>query len=393
MPLQTMDRSADGSRIRSLAAVLAAAFGVGITISLATPLVSLTVERAGHGGLVVGGLMAANALTAFLIGPFTPALLRRFGMIPVLAGGMILAAVSLLAFPFTSMLSLWFVLRLLTGVGFNFAWIASETWINAIATEADRGRIIGIYASIWGVGVAAGPAILALIGSQGLLPYVICFGLLSASLLPLWPARHLAPKLSPPLAPWGILRVVRAAPLPIGAGILSGIGEATFFSLMPVYGLRVGFEETGAVLLTTVFGIGTIALQYPTGWLADRTNRRALLTGVVTISLACAVAVPFAVGSFILWPVIFIWGGMIAGFYTLGLVLLAQRFATGDLAAANTTFIMSYTLGMIVGPLAAGAAMEAWSPHGLILAISLSYILFLAGMAWDRLASARKPAE
>ncbi|NBC34048.1 MAG: MFS transporter [Alphaproteobacteria bacterium] len=393
MAFKSIDRPADGNRIRSLAAVLAAAFGVGITISLATPLVSLTVERAGHGGLVVGGLMAAYALTAFLIGPFTPALLRRFGMIPVLAGGTMLAALSLLAFPFTSILFFWFVFRLLTGVGFNFAWIASETWINAIATEADRGRIIGIYASIWGVGVAAGPAILALTGSEGLLPFVICFGLLSASLLPLWPARHLAPKLTPPLAPWGVMKVVRVAPLAIGAGVLSGIGEATFFALIPIYGLRVGFEEAGAVLLTTVFGVGTIALQYPTGWLADRTDRRALLAGVVALALVCAVAVPFAIGSFVLWPVVFVWGGMIAGFYTLGLVLLAQRFASGDLAAANTTFIMSYTLGMIIGPLVAGAAMEAWSPHGLILAICLSYIVFLAGMAWERLAPARKPAE
>lgn len=393
MPSKSIGRAVGGSRIRSLAAVLAASFGVGITISLTTPLVSLTVERAGYGGIVVGALMAVYALTTLIVGPFTPTLLRRYGTIAILVWGTGLAALSLLVFPLTAILVLWFVLRLLMGLGFSFAWIASETWINAIATESNRGRIIGLYASIWGVGIAAGPAILALTGSEGLLPFVVGSALLASSLLPIWAARHLAPRLPAPAAPWGVLAVVRAAPLPIGAGVLSGIGEATFFALMPVYGLRIGFDEAGAVMLTTIFGVGAIAFQTPTGWLADRMSRRVLLAGTVVLALLCAVAVPFALGGVALWPLVFLWGGMIAGFYTLGLILLAQQFASGDLAAANTTFIMSYTVGMIIGPLVAGAAMEAWSPHGLILAICLSYIVFLAGMAWERLAPARKPAE
>lgn len=393
MPSKSIGRQAGGSRIRSLAAVLAASFGVGITISLTTPLVSLTVERAGYGGIVAGALMAVYAVMTLAVGPFTPALLRRYGTIAILVCGMLLAALTLLVFPLTASLVLWFLLRLVMGLGFSFAWIASETWINAIATEADRGRIIGLYASIWGVGIAAGPAILVLTGTEGLLPFAVGAALLAASVLPIWLARDLAPKLQAPAAPWGIPAVVRAAPLAIGAGVLSGIGEATFFALMPVYGLRVGFDEAGAVLLTTVFGLGAIAFQTPTGWLADRMSRRGLLAGTVVLALFCAVAVPLAPGSPVLWPLVFLWGGMIAGFYTLGLVLLAQQFAGGDLAAANTTFIMSYTVGMIAGPLVAGAAMEAWNPHGLILAICLSYIVFLAAMAWERLARATRAAD
>lgn len=384
------DIPAGANRFRSLAAVFAAAFGVGISISLATPLVSLTAERAGFGAAIAGSLMAVYALTTLVVGPFTPSLLRRFGTIPVLAWGIVLAAVSLLAFPFVSNLLLWFLLRFLMGIGFSFAWIASETWINAIATERDRGRIIGVYASIWGLGVAAGPTILAVVGSAGLLPFLIGSLLLAAGLVPLWFARNLAPRLSHAAERWGVLGVVRAAPLAIGAGILSGFGEAVFFSLVPLYGLRLGFDEAAAVLLTTVFGIGTIALQTPTGWLADYWNRRALLTSVVLLAFVCAIAVPFTAGNSLLWAVIFIWGGMIAGFYTLGLVLLAQRFAGGDLAGANTAFIMSYTVGMIIGPLLGGVGMEIWDPHGLIVAICLSYAAFLCLMLWERL---RRPVR
>ena len=73
----------------------------------------------------------------------------------------------------------------------------------------------------------------------------------------------------------------------------------------------------------------------------------------------------------------FLWGGAVAGYYTVGLVLLTERFDAADLASANTTFIMAYTAGMVVGPALGGGAMDLWRPHGLIPVLALPAIGFL----------------
>ena len=79
-----------------------------------------------------------------------------------------------------------------------------------------------------------------------------------------------------------------------------------------------------------------------------------------------------------LWPTIFIWGGAAAGFYTLGLVRLGQRFATQDMASANAAFIMAYTTGMIIGPSVTGVVMSGLGPELFPLPFAIAYIGLVA---------------
>ena len=53
---------------------------------------------------------------------------------------------------------------------------------------------------------------------------------------------------------------------------------------------------------------------------------------------------------------------------------------SGDLAHANTSFIMTYTVGMMLGPVLGGLAMELAAPDGLIAVLAVAAFggLFLA---------------
>ena len=79
----------------------------------------------------------------------------------------------------------------------------------------------------------------------------------------------------------------------------------------------------------------------------------------------------------LIWPLIFVWGGICSGLYTLGLILIGHQFGSKDLAAASTMIAMAYTLGMIMGPAISGAAMDVWNPHGMLISLGSTAMLYL----------------
>ena len=74
----------------------------------------------------------------------------------------------------------------------------------------------------------------------------------------------------------------------------------------------------------------------------------------------------------------FVWGGIVAGLYTLSLTIIGQRFQGGGLVTANAALVMLYGGGAVIGPFAGGVAMGLWNPHGLIVIFSASAGLFVA---------------
>ena len=374
-----------GARRRSLAAVLSTVFGVGLCIGMATPLVSLTLESRGYSSSDIGLVAGAYGAAVLVAGPLVPKVAHRIGVLTTLFLGTSVAAVAMALFPFAGYLALWLVLRIAMGAANAFDWIVSETWVNSLADESNRGRIVGLYATVWGGGVAGGPLVLHVIGTAGDTPFLVGAAIMALAFLPVLLARRVIPPITSRYRAGALIPTVASAPGPMAAGLLAGLGEGAVFALFPVYAIGVGATASTAVLLIAVFAAGNLALQPPIGWLADRADRSRLLLGVAAIALACPVVLPFAFGwQPGLWVTIFLWGGAVAGFYTVGLILLGQRFAGGDIASANTAFVMAYTVGMMVGPVLCGLAMRVWAPHGFVAAMAVMAGLFLALVAHRR---------
>ncbi|MFN7674335.1 MAG: hypothetical protein ACK5OV_02855, partial [bacterium] len=70
------------------------------------------------------------------------------------------------------------------------------------------------------------------------------------------------------------------------------------------------------------------------------------------------------------YAICFLWSGCVTGFYTLGLMGLAERFGKGELAGANAAYGGSYGVGQLIAPLAGGTLLQTLGPSG-----------FLAGLA------------
>lgn len=366
-----------GMQVRALAVVIASVAIMGITYGLTMPLMSLRLEARGVESGMIGLNAAMAALGVVLMPPLIPMMLRHIGVRPFLLLNLVGTGLALLGLALTDWLPAWFVLRLILGACLAGLFVVSEAWINHLADDRSRGRVLGVYSSVLAAGFTIGPLLLQVTGVYGVAPFLAGLGFLAVAAIPL----ALVGGEDPPLSGHpsrGVLGFAAAAPIATGAALVFGAIEAGVLSLLPVYGVRSGLTPESGAAMAAAIGLGNFAMQVPIGWLADRTNVRWMLIACTLAGLAGAVALPFTVGSVLLWPVLFMAGGAMMGIYTLGLTLLGKTFRGPDLAAANGAFVVMYGLGALGGPVITGAAMDAFAPHGLPLVLGIFCLAFAA---------------
>jgi MFS family permease len=379
------DFSAETRRV-IIAAILTISV-VGVGLSMTIPLLSLELERMGASPLVNGLSTAVGGIGNIFIAPLVPWLSGRMGQKRFLAVAVLILAASVLALWLLRSIPAWFVLRFVFGAAIGVLFVMSEFWITASAPEAQRGIIMGIYATVLALGFAAGPALLSLTGTSGFAPYVACAGLIVLALLPV----YVAPARVPPIEGTphlSVLTLVKVAPIATLAALVFGAIETGMFNQLPLYGIRLGLDDRQAALLVTVAALGNLALQVPIGALSDRMDRRMVLWSCAIIGMLGLILMPSLDPKG--WTFLFLlfsWGGVVGAIYTVGLAHLGSRFPASEVAAANAVFVMLYSFGMIVGPPIAGAAMDQIGPAGfpLSLAAMLGAYALLIGWRMARL--------
>lgn len=374
----------DHARNRSLAAAILSAALAGCGFGLLMPLIALNLEAMTGSGVVVGVNGAAAALSTIVATPFIPALLARVPPRALMAACALATGVGLLAFPALPDVTAWWILRFLIGLTVTVIFVGSETWINQLAKPEGRATLLAVYAATLAAGWGSGGLVLSVVGSQGYAPWLVGAAIFFAGALPLFVLR--GPELEPPGAGESgfkaMAAVARLAPAAILAGLIFGAMETSIFTLVPVYAGRIGFEEAMIGILVAAGALGGIALQVPVGRLADRTGPVRTLRLIAASALILPAFVALAGANlWLLLPLIFLFAGISSAFYTVGLALLGERVKAGALAAANAAFIFAYGVGSLAGPPAAGAAMDAFNPWGLLLAFAILALLYLLG-AW-----------
>ncbi len=368
----------------SISAAIAAISAVGIAIGLGIPLLSVVLENRGYSASLIGLNTAAAGVASIAAAPFATPIAERFGVVPTMLAMILIGAASLAGFHFATAFWMWFPLR----VGLHFAltvlFILSEFWISVSAPPARRGLILGVYATVLSLGFAFGPWLFAQIGSAGFAPFGLAIGIILVAAIPILMAWKESPSITGKKSGSGFLRYIILVPTATGAVLVFGAVETGSFALFPVYGGRVGFSEAEAALLLSMVGLGNVLLQIPLGLLSDMIrDRRILLIGCAAVGLAGMLALPLAIHS---WPltaaVLFVWGGSVAGLYTVGLAHLGASLNGRDLASANAAFVFCYALGMLLGPQLTGISLDAIGPNGFVWSLGLFFGIYilLAGM-------------
>ena len=366
-----------------LAVVISCASLFGLSMGVTIPLVSLNLEHQNVNSSLIGVMAAMPSLGIMFCSPFMPVLVNWFGGRRAMLLAMAMGAVSVLALVVFKHYGVWLLLRFLMGAAAALLFVISETWINEVAEEHNRGRLIGLYLTALSLCYGGGPLVISLTGSQGALPFVIAGLIYLLSAIPLVLSKAQPPAISDSssFGVWGFMRVAPTIALGV---LLVTILDGSTASLLPVFGLRHDYPEgLAAAMITVLIGANTLS-QLPLGWLADRMDRLRLIFICGLGVLIGSLCLPFVVSSWLFWFVLMFLGVAAGGVYTLSIVLLGQRFRGSELMTANAAIGVLWGLGGIIGAPLAGLSMQIYNPDGLPLFWALVAAIFIAIFIYRR---------
>ena len=264
------------NRQTALFAIFACVAMYGFTLGLSRPLLALLLETRDIDRSIIGLNAAMPAIGIFVSSPFIPILVEKLGMRRFLIIVLAIDLVVLLQFPRFDNLYVWFVLGMFLGAMTNCMLVTSETWINEIVNDANRGRLMGLYNALLAATIALGPLAIPAVGIQGWAPFLVGAAFIALAALPLiWTGPHRLS--SRDERSFNIFSFMCLAPTLVAAVLLFSLKETAGNALLPVYGTRNGMSEGEAAIMLTVIGAGGVSLSYPLGWLADKFSRYGLL--------------------------------------------------------------------------------------------------------------------
>lgn len=373
------EKPVDRIRWRSVGAAIASITAVGIAIGLGIPLLSVLLEARGYSATLIGLNTATAGLASIAAAPIATPLAQRFGVVWTMLASIVAGAFAFVGFYFAAEIWMWFPLRIVLHGALTVLFILSEFWITASTPPHRRGLVLGVYATVLSLGFAFGPWLFSQIGSQGFAPFGTAFVLVMLAALPVLAAWRESPLIGEAEHSRGFLRYVFLVPTATAAVLVFGAVETGGFALFPIYGVRIGYSEAEAALLLSMVGLGNVLLQIPLGILSDRVrDRRHLLVLCALIGLAGMLALPaISMSWYLTAAVLFIWGGVVAGLYTIGLAHLGAKLSGRDLASANSAFVFCYALGMLAGPQAIGLGIDAVGPDGFAWTLALFFAAYV----------------
>ncbi len=365
-----------------LAIIAAVSFVSSLGIGVMLPLMPLYAISLGATPLQLGLMTSAFSLTNTAGQLLAGMYMDRAGSLPFIrvGTGMYAAANALIATAQDAAALIAY--RGLAGLGAGGNLLGSRVYITQVAPAERLALVNGVLASAGAAGSVIGPAfggtVVALFDLRA--PFVIVaitsgLALLGLLALPA-PTTQAAPPR--PGAPTSALN--RSVVTLLLANVLLASGFGGFITTYAPFATEMrswSMLEIG--LIFSIGGIGAIAFGAPLGHLADRTGRRRV--GIVAtipaalMGLAMVVDVPRPV----LYAIMLLAGGGIAGFTASWFALLNEASPEGRKGRTFGFVSALSNLGTVVGALGAAAVWQAFGlPYGLLLS---SAPMLLAGLA------------
>ncbi len=361
----------------SLAASIAAISVAGAGFGHSLPLFSFLLESYGASDITIGLNTAFAAISALICAPYYPRVIAKIGLRTFILVCLVIMVVPyLLVFWAGDRIALWYPLRFIFSVGGAGLFAASEIWVNGIAPDHLRGKIIGVYATCLALGFALGPLLLNITGYEGFSPFLAGALVFSSAAIPLLFVR--APVVADEDSGSIFGMLFRDPVLFTASAMFAGV-EGAMLIFLPVLALEIGHGVGVGAQSLTIYGLGILAAQLPIGQLTDHFAPRRVVAWCAILGAGLALFVPIVQADVVaLYAVLFVWGGMVGGLYTAGLVVIGNTFKGTTLAAANTAFVFAYAGGAVLGPLFAGGIRQVFGPQGLAYGIALA----LGAYAW-----------
>ncbi len=276
--------------------------------------------------------------------------LKTVGHIRVFAALASIASTATLAHAITITPVTWGLMRFTTGLCMAGLYVVFESWINELATNATRGRLLAIYMAVTMGGVAGGQFLLNLADPRGFELFIIASVLVSLSLVPVALSGSSAPPTRMP-EPMSLRDLWSIVPTGLTVSALVGMAHGSLLGMGAVYATRAGMSPAQIAIFMGAPMIGGVVLQFPIGVLSDRVPRRGVMFFVAVAAAGSATGLLVApVASIWSYLLMFAVGGFSFPLYSLSIAYTNDWIRPEQTMGASSSLVTMNGVGAILGP-------------------------------------------
>ena len=313
---------------------------------------------------------------------FTPDLIQRVGHVRVFAALGSFISAALIAFTLWAEPWSWTILRIIIGFCMSGVYVVAESWLNNASTNENRGKMLSAYMLAQTLGIIGAQGLLTLGDAADAALFIGASILVSISFAPILLSIQPAPAVQV-AKPGGLKDLFEASPLGTVGIFLLGSIYASQSGMGAVFGSEIGLSANQIALFVAMLFGGAILMQLPIGWLSDRIDRRQVICGTAFLG-AAACGLGYLAQNPPAWLLVdplvalmgaaFFAGGTTTPLYALLLAYTNDNVPAEDMPATSGGLVFTFGLGAILGPVAAGFAMESMGPFAFWIVLGCTFL-------------------
>jgi MFS family permease len=352
-----------------------------LTAGVYSTLVGIRAELKNLPTLISGGITTAY-YAGFLLGSwYALRALKQVGHIRVYAALASLLSASVLITGAYDSPIVWIVMRSSTGFCFAGLYVVAESWLNGLASNTFRGRLLAMYNVVTIGAYGAGQLLVFNFDARTLTGFAFAAVISSLAVIPVAMSEQAS---TPPVENNTHITMRELAKIvPTGAGtiLLVGLAHGGMLGMAVIYATREGLSVGRVGILIAAINLGGMALTWPISSASDDIDRRIIgvlsTLAVIVLGLVMLTQTP---SSWVTTALLFAIGGFSFPLYAVGGAYTNDWVSQEQMGAAASQLVTLYGFGAMIGPLVAAPFLDIIGTQGFawsIISLHALILLFL----------------
>jgi MFS family permease len=319
-------------------------------------------------GLSTGlsSLISASYYVGFLAGSkVTLESLSKVGHIRVYAALASMLAAAMISVGLVEAPIAWVGLRFATGLCIAGLYVVAESWLNDLANNNNRGRLLAIYNVITTAAFGGGQLLINAFDSRIVTGYAVAAIFTSLAVAPVALSEASAPPVMKERDHVSLRELAKTVPTGVGSCLLVGVAHGALGGMAAIYATRVGLSLAQTSLFVAAPMLGGVLFQWPISAASDDVDRRAVGVAASVVGVIAAVLLLLGPATSPMAIVLMMFlGGASYPLYSIAGAYTNDWVDPVHVNAAASQLIVLYGIGAIVGPFVAGGMMIVIGPVG-----------------------------
>ena len=352
-----------------------------VTAGVYSTLVGIRAELKNLPTLVSGGITTAY-YAGFLLGSwYTLRALKQVGHIRVYAALASLLSASVLITGVYDSPLVWIIMRSSTGFCFAGLYVVAESWLNGLATNTFRGRLLAVYNVVTIGAYGAGQLLVFNFDARTLTGFAFAAVVSSLAVIPVVMSEQAATPNVDNHTHITMRELARIVPTGAGTILLVGLAHGGMLGMAVIFATREGLSVGRVGILIAAINLGGMALTWPISSASDDLDRRIIgvlsSLAVIVLGLVMLTQTP---SSWLTTALLFAIGGFSFPLYAVGGAYTNDWVSQEQMGAAASQLVTLYGLGAMIGPLVAAPFLDIIGTQGFawsIISLHALILLFL----------------